>query len=138
RARQALLLEGVADERIRVCPPGVDLARFGAPGARAATEHVVLSPGRLVWEKGHQDVLRAAALLARHGAAPRVRIVGRGPEEARLRAYADELGIGDRVTIGAVPYEEMPEVFASASCMVLASLPSATAQLHPFDVPRAF
>jgi glycosyltransferase involved in cell wall biosynthesis len=29
-------------------------------------------------------------------------------------------------------------VFAAASCMVLASLPTATAQLHPFDVPRAF
>jgi glycosyltransferase involved in cell wall biosynthesis len=32
----------------------------------------------------------------------------------------------------------MAAVFASASCMVLASLPSATAQLHPFDVPRVF
>jgi glycosyltransferase involved in cell wall biosynthesis len=67
-----------------------------------------------------------------------VRIVGRGPEEGRLRAYADELGLGDRVTIGPVGYDEMPGVFASASCVVLASLPSATAQLHLFDVPRAF
>jgi glycosyltransferase involved in cell wall biosynthesis len=32
----------------------------------------------------------------------------------------------------------MPAVYAQASAMVLASLPSSTAQLHPFDRPRAF
>ena len=137
RAREALLLEGVDEGRIEVCPPGIDTDRF-AQRFPAPEEHVILSPGRLVWEKGHQDVLRAVALLAREGVRPRVRIVGRGPEEGRLRAHAAELGLGDRVEIGAVPYERMPEVFGTASCMVLASLPSATAQLHPFDVPRAF
>jgi glycosyltransferase involved in cell wall biosynthesis len=139
RARQALLLEGVREERITVCAPGIDVGRFSSyEAASTPCEHVVLSPGRLVWEKGHQDVMRAVALLAREGARPRLRIVGRGPEETRLRAYADELGIADRVQIEAAGYDEMPQVFASASCMVLASLPSATAQLHPFDVPRAF
>jgi glycosyltransferase involved in cell wall biosynthesis len=138
RARDALLLEGVDAERIIVCPPGIDVERFGRRAERPPDEHVILSPGRLVWEKGHQDVLRAAAWLARDGVWPRVRIVGRGPEERRLRAYARELGIGDRVAFGPVPYDEMPDVFASASCMVLASLPQATAQMHPFDVPRAF
>ena len=137
RAREALLLEGVDPARIEVCPPGIDSGRF-AQSFTPPGEHVILSPGRLVWEKGHQDVLRAVALLAREGIRPRVRIVGRGPEEGRLRAYADELGLDDRVEIGAVPYERMPEVFGTASCMVLASLPSATAQLHPFDLPRAF
>jgi glycosyltransferase involved in cell wall biosynthesis len=138
RAREALLLEGVEAERILVCPPGIDLDRFGVRAETSPAEHVVLSPGRLVWEKGHQDVLRAVALLARDGLRPRVRIAGRGPEEGRLRAHAQELGLGDRVEIGPVGYDEMPALFASASCMVLASLPSATAQLHLFDLPRAF
>jgi glycosyltransferase involved in cell wall biosynthesis len=131
-------LEGVEEARIRVCPPGIDLQRFGRRAERVPDEHVIVSPGRLVWEKGHQDVLRAVAVLARDGLRPRVRIVGRGPEARRLRGYASELGIGDQVEIGSVAYDEMPDVFASASCMVLASLPQATAQLHPFDVPRAF
>lgn len=138
RAREALLLEGVDEERVLVCAPGIDVDHFASPAVSEPTEHTVLSPGRLVWEKGHQDVLRAVALLARDGLRPRVRIVGRGPEEARLRAHAAELGIGDQVEIGPVAYEEMPNVFASASCMVLASLPSATAQIHLFDIPRAF
>jgi glycosyltransferase involved in cell wall biosynthesis len=136
-ACESLLVEGVDAGRIEVCPPGIDTGRF-AQSFTPPGEHVILSPGRLVWEKGHQDVMRAVALLAREGIRPRVRIVGRGPEEGRLRAYADELGLGDRVEIGAVPYEQMPEAFGTASCMVLASLSSATAQRHPFDLPRAF
>jgi glycosyltransferase involved in cell wall biosynthesis len=140
RAREALLLEGVEEQRIVVCPPGIDVDRFGAVSGVAVSpaEHLVLSPGRLVWEKGHQDVLRAVALLARRGIRPRVRIVGRGPEEQRLRAHADELGLGAQVEIGSLDYDEMPSAFASASCMVLASLPIATAQVHLFDRPRAF
>jgi glycosyltransferase involved in cell wall biosynthesis len=144
RARDALLLEGVAPERIRVCPPGIDLDRFrraAAPHPPPA-EHVVISPGRLVWEKGHQDVLRAVAALRRGlvaaPAVPRVLLVGAGPEEARLRAHAAELGIADLVEVTSVPYERMPAAYARASCLVLASLPTAAGGLHLFDRPRVF
>jgi glycosyltransferase involved in cell wall biosynthesis len=131
RARAALLLEGAPEDRIRVAAPGVDLDRFGAAAAsaQAPAEHLIVSPGRLVWEKGHQDVLRAVAALRRGVVgdgvpAPRVLIVGAGGEEGRLAAYARELGIEDRVELRPfVPYDEMPGVFASASCMVLASIP---------------
>jgi glycosyltransferase involved in cell wall biosynthesis len=146
RAALALELEGVARERITVCPPGIDVGRFGGPPLQTPAEHTIVSPGRLVWEKGHQDVLRALALLHRGAVRspsgetvrPRLLIVGAGPEEARLRAYAGDLGLADSVEIRSVPYEEMPEVFAEASAMVLASQASATAALHPFDIPRAF
>ena len=147
RAALALQLEGVAPERITVCPPGIDTTRFApAPGRRAPAVHTIVSPGRLVWEKGHQDVLRALALL-HHGTVrtpagqtvrPRLRIIGSGPEESRLRAYAADLGLSDAVEIRSFPYEEMPAVFADASAMVLASQAAATAALHPLDIPRAF
>jgi glycosyltransferase involved in cell wall biosynthesis len=132
RARMSLLLEGAPTQRIRVCPPGIDTRRFTTQSAESnATEPVILSPGRLVWEKGHQDVLRAVALL-RRGSLPgasaptdvRLCIVGSGPEERRLRDYARELGIADAVEFrGFIPYDEMPGVYANAACMVLASLP---------------
>jgi glycosyltransferase involved in cell wall biosynthesis len=141
RARAALLLEGVAPERIEVCPPGIDVERFRAAAAARPTEHAIISPGRLVWAKGHQDVLRAVAALRRGvvaGRPPRVLIVGAGPEEGRLRAHARELGVDDLVEIGPVGYDEMPATFARASCMVLASLPSAGGALHPLGVPRVF
>jgi glycosyltransferase involved in cell wall biosynthesis len=111
--------------------------------ATAPREHTIVSPGRLVWEKGHQDVLRAVAALHRGldglpQIRPRVLVVGSGPEQARLTEHARELGIGDAVTFRSVPYDEMPSVFASASCMVLMSLATAQAMLHPLDTPRAF
>ena len=132
RARNSLLLEGVAADRVEVSAPGVDIERFSSARAEPPGEHVIVSPGRLVWEKGHQDVLRAlAALRAGLVEAPesagdvRVLVVGAGPEEHSLRRYARELGLGHAVEVGAsVPYDEMPGVYASASCMVLASLPT--------------
>jgi glycosyltransferase involved in cell wall biosynthesis len=98
----------------------------------------------LVWEKGHQDVMRALAAIRRglvstpRSARPRLLVVGSGPEKARLRAYADELGIGDAVEFRSVPYDEMPAVYARASCMVLASLATASGGYWLGDRPRFF
>jgi glycosyltransferase involved in cell wall biosynthesis len=179
RAAEALRLEGVAPERMSVCLPGIDTARFAAassglapaehtghfaaassgpaPGedtesfaaatsGPASAEHTIVSPGRLVWEKGHHDVLRALAALhsglvtAEDGRSlrPRLLLVGSGPEERRLGEHAAELGLADSLEIRSVPYEQMPAIFAGASAMVLASLSSATAAYHPLDVPHAF
>jgi glycosyltransferase involved in cell wall biosynthesis len=131
RARASLLLEGVPPERIRVSAPGVDTGRFsgGEESTPAPSATVILSAGRLVWEKGHQDVLRALALLRRREPRPsanvRLRIVGRGPEESRLRAYARELGVDDAVEFcGFIAYEQMPAAYREAACIVLASLPT--------------
>jgi glycosyltransferase involved in cell wall biosynthesis len=147
RAAQALRLEGVEDGRILVSAPGVDIERFSAPASHLpSAEHTILSPGRLVWEKGHHDVLRAVAALHRglvtlpdgELARPRLLIVGSGPEEGRLREHAAELGLSGKVQIRSVDYEEMPSVYAAASAMVLASQSSATSAYHLFDLPRAF
>jgi glycosyltransferase involved in cell wall biosynthesis len=117
RARRCLLLEGAPADRIEVSPPGVDTSRFTA--WTAPEEPVIVSPGRLVWEKGHFDVLRALALL---DPPTRLLVVGAGPDRDRLLRYAADLGVADRVEIRAVPHAEMPAVFAGASCVVLASL----------------
>jgi glycosyltransferase involved in cell wall biosynthesis len=128
RARQALLVEGADPARIAVAPPGIDVDRFGAARQAAPQEgRLVLSVGRLVWEKGHQDVLRALALLRRRGEGEdlRVLIVGSGGEERRLRGVIADLGLQDRVELrGTLPYDELPGVYASAACLVLASLPT--------------
>ncbi len=163
RSAEALRLEGVSPERMSVCLPGIDTARFAAassvppptehaggfavsPSGPASAEHTIVSPGRLVWEKGHHDVLRALAALHSglvtgqdgRNMRPRLLLVGSGPEERRLREHAVELGLAEVLEIRSVPYEQMPAIFAGASAMVLASLSSATAAYHPLDVPHAF
>lgn len=129
RARRALLLEGIEPERLQVCYPGVDTDRFTPSPARPPDDvHLILSPGRLVWEKGHQDVIRAISALKRGllGPAPAIRllVVGSGPERGRLERHAAELGLAADVEFrSTVPYAEMPELYRAASAMVLASLP---------------
>jgi glycosyltransferase involved in cell wall biosynthesis len=126
RARQGLVLEGADPARMEVCPPGIELAHFAAAGAAPPPDgHLILSVGRLVWEKGHQDVLRALAALRRDDV--RLEIVGDGPERGRLEAYAQELGVAGAVRfVRSVPYQEMPATYARASCLVLASLATRT------------
>jgi glycosyltransferase involved in cell wall biosynthesis len=128
RARRALELEGAPPERIRVCPPGIDVERFagGATATAPSGPPTILSIGRLVWEKGHQDLLRAVALLRRRGHEDvRAAIVGVGPEERRLRGVAEDLGLADAVELrGGIPHGEVPAAFASATCLVLASIPT--------------
>ncbi|MGX6446624.1 glycosyltransferase [Patulibacter sp. S7RM1-6] len=126
RARDALLVEGAPAERMQVCAPGVDTTRFRPNGPTTTDVPEILSAGRLVWEKGHQDLFRAVALLQRRQTArlPRIVVVGTGPDEDRLRRYADDLGIADRVAFRSfVPYDEMPAVYASASALWLGSMP---------------
>ena len=134
RSRLALLLEGVDDDRIQVCLPQVDTAAFSQHPRKPvdADSPLIVSPARLVWEKGHQDVLRAVALLHRglqrrpDGSIvrPRLLIISTGPDEQRLRQHAEELGIGAFVEFRShVPNDQMGAVFASAACVVLASLP---------------
>ncbi len=134
RSRLALLLEGVDEDRIQVCPPQVDTDAFAKHPRQPVdpASPLIVSPARLVWEKGHQDVLRAVALLHRglqtrsDGSIvkPRLLIISTGPDEQRLRQHADELGIGAFVEFRPhVPNDQMGEIFASAACVVLASLP---------------
>jgi glycosyltransferase involved in cell wall biosynthesis len=146
RARDGLLLEGVPQEKILLAYPGVDVERFSVAPDQDVGEHVIVSVGRLEWEKGHHDVLRAIAALKRGivqappEAVRRLRavLVGSGPEEQRLRAHAAELGIGDAVSIESVHYDHMPAMYARASALVLASLPRSGCSLHPADIPRCF
>jgi glycosyltransferase involved in cell wall biosynthesis len=83
-----------------------------------------------VWEKGHQDALRALAALHRGIGGParpdvRMLVLGDGPEADRLRRYAADLGLGGAVEFRpTVPYDEMPALYRSATSLVLGSLPT--------------
>ena len=83
------------------------------------------------------------------GAAPRPRAPRRAPRSAAAdRRRRPRGGAAARATPtswarrarrvpGGVPYDEMPAVYAQASCMVLASLPSAACSRYLGDLPRA-
>lgn len=109
---------GVPRQRIHVVPNGIDAERFRFdPRARIAVRRqlglpdeafVVGGVGRLAPGKRFDVLLRAVAALPQD---VRVLLVGGGPEEAGLRALADQLGVNDRVLF----VGEQPYVAASAS-----------------------
>jgi glycosyltransferase involved in cell wall biosynthesis len=88
--------------------------------ARAA--HVMVSVGRLVPEKGHDQVIHVMPRLLNDFPDLRYRLIGDGPERERLEALANRLGIGSRVEfLGWLPYERTIQQVARAGMVALPS-----------------
>jgi len=76
--------------------------------------------GRLVEEKGVHILLRAVAGLSGEW---RLRILGSGPQKARLESLATELGIAERVRFEEpIPSTQMPGYYNQLDALVLPSL----------------
>ncbi len=100
--------------------PGTDPARFTPPPEPPPLPYTLLSVGRLVQRKGLDIALRAVARLRRYYPDIRYVIVGRGPERPRLQRLARTLGVDGHVDfLGAVPDEDLPDVYRRAHVFVL-------------------
>jgi glycosyltransferase involved in cell wall biosynthesis len=110
--------------------PGVPLATIPQLGVTppltisrsSQPEFTIGFAGRLVPEKGMEVLLNAAVKL--HG---RWRIIaaGTGPEQIRLEALAEKLGIGSRIEwLGMIPQMELQELWPRIDCVVQPSRPN--------------
>jgi glycosyltransferase involved in cell wall biosynthesis len=122
---------GVARDRISILHNGVK--PFVAPAAEEVQrarheigledhEAMILSVGRLSYEKGHADLVRAAARLAgMPGTSPfRVVIVGDGPERATLTKLAAHVGLDKSITFAGFQRDTRP-YYALAAVVVVPS-----------------
>jgi glycosyltransferase involved in cell wall biosynthesis len=111
---------------VRLVYHGVDLS--AASASRVADGgHRILTVGRLVEKKGHDTLIRAAALLRDRGVPFTLRIVGEGVDWARLQRLVHQLDLGERVVfLGPLTAEEVQEEYATCAVFALASrvLPS--------------
>jgi glycosyltransferase involved in cell wall biosynthesis len=115
---------GLPADRVVVVPEPIDLAgwrrRFAEAGRRPGPRPVVLSVARMYPRKRLEDLLAAAALLRRRIPDVEVRIVGEGPESARLRARHADLALGGTVTwLGQVSRRALAVEYMSALCFCL-------------------
>jgi glycosyltransferase involved in cell wall biosynthesis len=94
-AGRGVLRPGLA--RVTVIPNGVDTERFCVEGPRASrsAQPLIVCAGRLTVQKGQDLAIRALAHLGTAGT--RLRLVGEGPDTAKLRELAAALGVADRV-----------------------------------------
>jgi len=121
RARLHLRLAGVPDERISVVPLGTDTELFRPADERRPGPLRILSVARLEPAKGVEDVVVAAGLLRERGVEVEVSLVGAGPLEQRLRDIAEKLEIGAHVSVLAVPWTALPEIYRDHDVFILAS-----------------
>lgn len=115
-------LLGSATSPIHVIHHGVDLSRF-TPGARQPIVGQVLTVGRLVPKKGHDDLLTAVAALHQRGMPVRWEVYGSGPVRGALEARVDCLGLTRFVVFhGACPQHEILRAYRSAALFALAPI----------------
>ena len=101
--------------------PGIDGTPVRMALGLGATTPLVGAVGRLVPDKGQDDLLRAAAEVLRRRPETRFLLVGTGTAEPALRALADDLGLG-----GACLFlgfrDDIPAITAALTIAVLASV----------------
>ncbi len=114
---------GLPPGRASVIPCGVDTTEFRPIGAPTRIRHRLLVIGRIVERKGVGNAIEAVAelpgveLVVAGGPSPD--LLDTDPEVIRLRALAEQLGIGDRVQfVGSVDRVAVPALMCSAHIVV--------------------
>jgi len=127
--RDSLMAEGVPRDRIYVIYNGLDTQGFSpkesddALRARyrlAPSDQVVLYVGKLLWQKGAEDLLRSFRAVVGSEVTKespyKLLIIGAGKEQGRLRRLVSAFGIEGMVRIAApVPFGTMPEITRGTS-----------------------
>jgi len=126
--REEIMSRGIPPERITVIPNAVDVESFpcGRRPDPGLVRELGLEDRRVLGFIGsfyHYEGLHLLldAMPRILAAAPDVRLllVGGGFEEARLKAQAEALGLGDAVRFtGRVPHERVQDYYALCTCMV--------------------
>jgi glycosyltransferase involved in cell wall biosynthesis len=98
---------GVSDDKLTIVPNGIDVARFDLeafrtpdpllPAAAMEVPRVAMVASMHRPDKGHDDLLRAAALLKQRGRRAHWLLVSDGALRAALQADARALGLDDDV-----------------------------------------
>jgi glycosyltransferase involved in cell wall biosynthesis len=115
---------GVPAGAVAVVPEPIDLSewrrRFAAVPPRSNLAPTVLAVARMYPRKRLDDLVRAARALRPRIPRLRVRIVGEGPESARLRRLAQDLGLADTVTfLGEISRQRLAVEYVGADCFCL-------------------
>ncbi|MGI6464767.1 MAG: glycosyltransferase [Methanobacterium sp.] len=122
--RKFCLEAGLDGDKIEVIPFGVD-TDFFRPLDVYKDENIfqILSVGYLIERKGFEYLIRAMPLVLEKYENARLKIVGTGPLESKLKELVYELDLGDEVEIVKnVSDEELLMIYNSSDLFVLPSI----------------
>lgn len=117
-----VISEGARADRVVMAPQAVRAVAGPPPHLDRWRQPLqLLHVGRLERWKGLHLLLQALALVKMDGW--RLRVAGRGSQEAALRAQAQAVGISDQVEfLGHVPNRSLPPLYASSAAVVVPSI----------------
>lgn len=111
---------GTCGTKLHLLPHGVNLEHFHPSPLPALQPLRILAVGRLVEKKGFHVLLQAVARMKRPF---QLRIVGEGPERARLESLIADRGLWHSVSLtGAKTHEELPDEYEKAHVLVAPSI----------------
>ena len=116
-AKLAMIRSGIGGEE----PPDVDKAAVRASFGWAADAPLVLFAGRLMPQKGVDDLISALDLLQHVRPGLKTLIVGAGPLESELQETAHAFRLDDKVRFLG-HRDDVPQLLAAADLLVLPSL----------------
>jgi len=101
------------DEKLHVCPMGVDLVNTFKPTEKTERDDkTIVFVGRLVDKKGVVILLDAIKIIVQEHPDIKLLIVGDGPERDNLEERCEELHIVNSVKfMGALNQEQLPEIY---------------------------
>lgn len=126
--RREIESRGISADKVTVIPNAVDIDRFAynSGSGLVARRSLGLETGATIGfigsfygYEGLDDLLAALVLLRDRGVDVQAVLVGGGPEDSRLRAMAEDLGLGDHVRfIGRVSHDEVHEYYRAIDILV--------------------
>ena len=126
--RRDIASRGIPTDKVTVIPNAVDIDRFTYQGGSnlEAKRRLGLRKGATVGfigsfysYEGLDDLIEALVILHGRGVDVQVILVGGGPEDARLRAIVDHLGLGDHVRfVGRVGHAEVQAYYQAIDLLV--------------------
>ena len=121
--RSAVIRLGVAGDRIRVIPMGVNLAGQFVPPSAPRNPRSILFVGRIVRDKGLDYLLEAFSTVVKKYPDATLSVVGSGQTAADAQKYVHRTGLSDRVRfLGAVPNDRLPGIYQSTEIVVFPSV----------------
>jgi len=112
---------GIPHERIHLTYRGIDLTLFTGAGCKVTRR--IVSAGRLEDAKGMRDVLLVFRQVWARWPDATLRILGQGPDRARLEHLSRSLGVGDAVTfVGHVSHADVAMELSKADVFLHMSL----------------
>ncbi len=125
----ALLARGIPAGKVTTIVNGVDTERFRPGDPCGIREALGIPPGAFVLGSvARLDPIKDLGSVIRalpHLPGTRYLIVGEGPQEGELRALADELGVGERVSFLGTR-SDIPEILRAFDLFLLPSLKEGT------------